>query len=87
MRVGTVTRSKRQQALRYPVCKDAWKKPLSCDRKKIEFHCQFRGRDCVYWVQCDDEIIKRQSPYKPNECKFVHKYNSLVCCEFKCPTK
>ena len=86
---GTHTRGvqKRQQK-GLPICKDA-QTDLPCPFPQWQYHCKFVSRTCVYWAQCDLNNLlngRRRSPSLKG-CNFKHNYSSVICCEFRCPSK
>ena len=67
-------------------------KKLPCSPKEYAIFCKLRASSCVFWAKCNQpQLIKSLSfsvfGSSEKKCQFDHQYNSLVCCEFKCPTK
>ncbi|XP_057299333.1 uncharacterized protein LOC130629959 [Hydractinia symbiolongicarpus] len=52
---------------------------MTCPGEKLEVKCKIRSSSCTYHVTCPMELQKGGF-----DCKGLHKFNSAICCDYKC---
>lgn len=54
-------------------------KIMTCPADKLRCDCKIRRSSCTYWIKCPMNLEKGGF-----DCKGLHKFNSMVCCDYNC---
>lgn len=54
-------------------------KIMTCPGDKLEAKCKIRSSSCTYHVRCPMSLQKGGF-----DCKGLHKFNSMICCDYNC---
>lgn len=88
---STVTHKRglqKRQSDGVPMCEKN-PQPPPCRLVDWKYYCKLHSEStCVYWAQCNiKNIIGRRRQSSLKGCEFKHSYSSVICCEFRCPSK